>query len=62
MLRTKQYTKDERVFLVSRRVRGDTYKCINYDYKRSFPFSGRDPSTNTIYRNKKKFEKEGFII
>ena len=59
MLRTPQYTKSQRVFLVNRRTKGDTYKIINYDFKKTFPLSGRDPSTNTIFRNKKKFDHEG---
>ena len=59
MLRTPQYTKDQRVFMVNRRSSGDTYKMINFDFKRKFPLSGRDPSNNTIYRNKKRFESEG---
>ena len=59
MLRTQQYNKDQRVFMVNRRSSGDTYKMINFDFKRKFPLSGRNPSTNTIYRNKKKFESEG---
>ena len=58
MLRTKQYTAEQRVFMVNNRARGDSHKAINYDFKKCFPLSGRDPDRKTIYRNKKKFEKE----
>lgn len=61
MLRTPQYTKDQRVFMVNRRGKGDTYKIINYDFKKAFPLAGRDPSKMTISRNKKKFDKEGLL-
>ena len=61
MIRTPQYTKQQRVFLVNRKTRGDTYKVINYDFKRTFPLSGRDPSNMTIYRNKNKFDSEGIL-
>ena len=59
MLRTKQYTKDQRIFMVNHKSRGDSYKCINYDFKRAFPLSGRDPNNMTIWRQKKKFDTEG---
>jgi hypothetical protein len=59
MLRTPQYTVDQRVFMVNRRTRGDTCPVINYDFKKVFPLSGRDPDRKTITRNKKKFDKEG---
>ena len=61
MLRTPQYTKDQRVFMANRKTKGDSYKIINYDFKTVFPLAGRDPSNMTIYRQKKKFDKEGFF-
>ena len=59
MLRTKQYTNDQRVFMVSRRTSGDCHKAIQFDFERTFPFSGRKPDRKTIVRNKRKFEREG---
>ena len=62
MLRTKQYTKEQRVFMVSNRTRGDSYKAINYDFQKAFPLSGRNPDRRTIYKINKKFEKEGKLV
>ena len=59
MLRTPQYTKDQRVFMVNKRTKGESYKIINYDFKRVFPLAGRDPDRKTISRNKEKFDKKG---
>ena len=62
MLRTKQYTTEQRVFMVNNRTRGDSYKAINYDFQKSFPLSGRNPDRRTIYKIKKKFDKEGKLV
>ena len=59
MLRTPQFTKAQRVFMVNGRTKGETYKVINFDFKRTFPLSGRNPDRKTISRNKKKFDVEG---
>ena len=50
------------MFLVDRKLKGDTSKVINYDFKRTFPLSGRSPSKMTIARNKDKFLKEGSVL
>ena len=47
--------------MANRKTKGDSYKIINYDFKTVFPLAGRDPSNMTIYRQKKKFDKEGFF-
>ena len=62
MLRAPQYTTEQRVFMVDRRTRGDSIKAINYDFKKSFPFSGRNPDRQAIERNKQKFNKEGIMF
>ena len=62
MLRFSQYPSEERVFMVNRKTRGDSFKAIRYDYKKFFPLSGREPNKMTIDRNKKKFDKEGKIF
>jgi hypothetical protein len=60
MLWTPQYTKDQRVFLVNRKTRGDSYRVINYDFKKAFPLAGRDPTNMTFSIQKRKFAHEGF--
>ena len=45
--------------MVNHRTMGDSYKAINYDFKRCYPLAGRDPDRKTISRQKKKFNKEG---
>ena len=62
MLRTKQYTTEQRVFMVNNRARGDPHKAINYDFKKCFPLSGRNPDRKTVNRIKEKFDKEGKLI
>ena len=59
MLRTPQYTTEQRVFMVNHKTKGDPYKAIKYDFKKCFPLSGRDPARSVILNNKKKFDKEG---
>ena len=59
MLRTPQYTPNQRVFMVTRRTRGDSIKAISYDFTKAFPLSGREPDRQAIERNKQKFYKEG---
>ena len=62
MFRTPQYTVEQRIFLVNHSARGDSTRAINYDFKRTFPFSGRSPKKLTIRRQKKKFDKEGTVL
>ena len=62
MLRAPQYTKEQRVFMVNKKTMGESTKAINYDFKKAFPFSGRDPGKGIILLNKKKFDKEGMIL
>ena len=62
MLRAPQYTKEQRVFMVNKKTMGESTKAINYDFKKCFPFSGRDPGKCIILKNKKKFDKEGIIF
>ena len=62
MLKTPQYTTEQRVFLVNSKTRGTSYKCTNFDFKKVFPLSGRDPSKMTVWRQKNKFDKEGEIF
>ena len=47
--------------MVNMKAQGDSYRVINNDFKKMFPFSGRDPSNMTIYRQKKKFDREGTV-
>ena len=58
---SKQYTTEQKVMMVNNRARGDSYKAICWDFKKAFPFSGKEPRRETIYRVKKKFDKEGKI-
>ena len=51
MLRFSQYPSEERVFMVNRKTRGDSFKAIRYDYKKFFPLTGREPNKMTIDRN-----------
>ena len=62
MLRAPQYTKEQRVFMVNKKTMGESTKVINYEFKKCFPFSGRDPGKCIILKNKKKFDKEGIIF
>ena len=62
MLRTPQYTTAQRVFMVNHKTLGEPHKAINYDFKKCFPLSGRDPGRKAILRNKKKFDKEGKLV
>ena len=59
MLRRKQYTVEQRVLFANGRARGDSYKAINWDFKKSFPFDEKDPGRDVIYKTKRKFDKEG---
>ena len=59
MMRKGQYTTDQRILMATRRIRGDSIKAINFDFKKSFPLSGRNPDRQAIERNKKKLIKEG---
>ena len=61
MLRGPQYTKEQRVFMVNSKTRGDSFKCSNWDFKQAFPLAGRDPCKSTIWRQKRKFDKEGIF-
>ena len=61
MLRRSQFTTEQRIFMVNMKAQGDSYRVINNDFKKMFPFSGRDPSNMTIYRQKKKFDREGTV-
>ena len=47
--------------MVNMKAQGDSYRVINHDFRKAFPFSGRDPSNMTIYRQKKKFDQEGTV-
>ena len=58
-MRKGQYTTDQRILMATRRIRGDSIKAINFDFKKSFPLSGRNPDRQAIERNKKKLIKEG---
>ena len=62
MFRTPQYTVEQRIFLVNHSARGDSTRAINYDFKRTFPFSGRSPKKLTIRRQTKKFDREGTVL
>ena len=63
MLRSPQFTAEQRIFMVNMKAQGDSYRVINHDFRKAFPFSGRDPSNMTIYRQKKSLiKKEQFII
>ena len=62
MLRTPQYTIEQRVFMVNKRAAGDSNKAVAFDFRRTFPLSGREPNRKTIMRNQKKFNKEGSVM
>ena len=62
MLRTPQYTIEQRVFMVNKRAAGDSNKAVAFDFRRTFPLSGREPNRKTIMRNRKKFNKEGSVM
>ena len=45
--------------MVNNRTKGESYKIINWEFKKAFPLSGRNPDRKTISRNKQKFDTEG---
>ena len=47
--------------MVNSKSRGDSFKCANWDFKQAFPLAGRGPCKSTIWRQKKKFDKEGIF-
>ena len=42
--------------MVTRKISGECHKAIQFDFERTFLFSGRKPDRKTIVRNKRKFE------
>ena len=48
--------------MVNKRAAGDSNKAVAFDFRRTFPLSGREPNRKTIMRNQKKFNKEGSVM
>ena len=48
--------------MVNKRAAGDSNKAVAFDFRRTFPLSGREPNRKTIMRNRKKFNKEGSVM
>ena len=62
ILRTPQYTSEERVFKVEEKMSNSSHKVIKFNYKRKFPFSVRSPSKMAIWKQTRKFKTSGTLL
>ena len=61
ILKTPQYTLQERIFMVEQKMRNNPHKVLKFKYKKAFPFSGRSPSKMAVWKQTKKFKSSGTL-
>ena len=62
VMRTPQYTTEQRVYLLEQKMGHTPHKVLKFNYKRKFPFSGRSPSKMTVWKQQKKFSSKGTVL
>ena len=60
-LRTPQYTIAERIYLIEQKMEKNTHKVLADNFKRRFPFSGRNPGKMIVWKQMKKFKTHGTV-
>ena len=61
VMKTKQYTVEERVLLVEEKIKKNSHKITKDNYKRRFPLTGRSPSKMTVWKMCRKFHSKGTV-
>ena len=62
IMKTPQYTTEERIFLLEQKMSKVGHKVLKYNYKKRFPFSGRSPSKMVVWKQQKKFKSKGSVL
>ena len=61
ILKDSQYSIPERVYLVEQKMAKNSHKVLVDNFKKRFPFSGRNPGKMVVWKQVKKFKTHGTV-